>query len=84
MPGNVAGHLISEYDNLKGTSCQGANSNSATISGAPGPIPVLEPARPDESRTIRTNGDIRHRLVRPVVSVSQKRRFATYKTVAKG
>ena len=87
MTGVVAGHLISKYGNLKGTSCQEANDGSATISGTQAPIPILEPVlepiAPEQEPTppfLRG----RHQKTPRGRPGHRKQPFATYKEVAKG
>ena len=87
MPGVVAGHLISKYGNLKGTSCQEANDGSATISAIQVPIPVLEsvlePIAPEQEPTPPCLRG-RHQTTPRGPPGHRKQPFATYKEVAKG
>lgn len=48
MPGVTAGHLISKYNNLKGTPCQEANRGSTTISGTQARFPFWNRPRPPQ------------------------------------
>jgi hypothetical protein len=72
MPGVVAGHLISKYDNLKDTSCQEANRGSeAILDEQPSNSRFGTRRATHRSRTARFEGSTNHR--HPVRDLGQRK-----------